>query len=356
MSDKKFKEYIEVLKEKINRHNYYYYSLNNSVISDYEYDKLFAELKSLEESNPDLITKDSPTQRVGESPLDDFKQVEHKNILLSLGNVFNKDELAIWYKKTAESLSTKHFDVMCELKYDGLAVALTYLEGVLDTGATRGNGLIGEDVTQNVRTVKSVPLHLFEKPSVLEVRGEIYMPISKFDNLNLKRVAAGSEPFSNPRNTAAGSLRQLDARIVDERGLDVFVYGIGYVEGIEPIETQWDQFQYLKQLGFKINPHNKVVSNLDSIIEYCEYWREQKSKLDYDCDGIVLKVNNIKMQNLLGNISREPKWATAFKFPARKSKTKLIDIGINVGRTGSLNPYAVLHPVDVNGVTVKRAT
>ena len=159
MSDKKFKEYIEVLKEKINRHNYYYYSLNNSVISDYEYDKLFAELKSLEESNPDLITKDSPTQRVGESPLDDFKQVEHKNILLSLGNVFNKDELAIWYKKTAESLSTKHFDVMCELKYDGLAVALTYLEGVLDTGATRGNGLIGEDVTQNVRTVKSVPLH-----------------------------------------------------------------------------------------------------------------------------------------------------------------------------------------------------
>ena len=356
MSDKKFKEYIEVLKEKINRHNYYYYSLNNSVISDYEYDKLFAELKSFEESNPDLITKDSPTQRVGEFPLDDFKQVEHKNMLLSLGNVFNKDELAIWYKKTAEALNTKYFDVVCELKYDGLAVALTYLEGVLDTGATRGNGLIGEDVTQNVRTVKSVPLHLFEKPSVLEVRCEIYMPISKFDNLNLKRVAAGSEPFSNPRNTAAGSLRQLDARIVDERGLDVFVYGIGYAEGIEPIETQWDQFQYLKQLGFKINPHNKVVSDLDSIIEYCEYWREQKSNLDYDCDGIVLKVNNIKMQNLLGNISREPKWAIAFKFPARKSKTKLIDIGINVGRTGSLNPYAVLHPVDVNGVTVKRAT
>tara|TARA_Y100001960_G_scaffold331568_1_gene428950 strand:- start:1273 stop:3288 length:2016 start_codon:yes stop_codon:yes gene_type:complete len=356
MTDNKFKEYIETLKEKINYHNYHYYALNKSVISDYEYDKLFAELKSLEESNPELITDDSPTQRVGESPLDDFKQVEHKNILLSLGNVFDRDQLTNWYKKTAEALNTKEFDVICELKYDGLAVALTYLEGLLDTGATRGNGVIGEDVTHNVRTVKSVPLNLFEKPSVLEVRGEIYMPISKFEKLNFERVAGGIEPFSNPRNTAAGSLRQLDSKIASERELDIFVYGIGYVEGIDPIGTQWEQFQYLKQLGFKINPHNKLVGDLDSIIEYCEYWSEEKNKLDYDCDGVVLKVNELGMQNLLGNISREPKWATAFKFPSRKSKTKLIDIGINVGRTGSLNPYAVLNPVDVNGVIVKRAT
>ena len=171
-------------------------------------------------------------------------------------------------------------------------------------------------------------MHLFDKPSVLEVRGEIYMPVSKFEKLNLKRVSEGVEPFSNPRNTAAGSLRQLDAKIASERELDIFMYGIGYAEGIPPVETQWEQLQYLNQLGFKINPHNKLARDLDSIIEYCEYWGEEKHKLDYDCDGIVLKVNNLKMQNLLGSISREPKWAISFKFPARKFKTKLLDIGI----------------------------
>lgn len=356
MNDYELREHIEILKDTINQHNNNYYALNKSIISDYEYDKLFAELKSLEDSNPELITTDSPTQRVGEFPLDVFKQVEHKNPLLSLGNVFDRDQLASWYKKTAEALNTEQFDVICELKYDGLAVALTYLKGILETGATRGNGVVGEDVTHNVRTVKSIPLQLFEKPSVLEVRGEIYMPVSKFKKLNLKRVSRGIEPFSNPRNTAAGSLRQLDAKIAAERQLDVFIYGIGYGEGLDSMETQWEQFGYLKQLGFKINPHNKLVRGLDSIIEYCEYWREEKHILDYDCDGIVLKVNNLKMQNLLGSISREPKWAIAFKFPVRKSKTKLLDIGINVGRTGSLNPYAVLLPVDVNGVMVKRAT
>lgn len=356
MKDHELSERIEILKDEINQNNYYYYALNKSIISDYEYDKLFAELKLLEDRNPELISIDSPTQRVGESPLEVFKQVEHKTPLLSLGNVFDRDQLAAWYKKTAEALNTEQFDVVCELKYDGLAVAVTYLKGILETGATRGNGIIGEDVTHNVKTVKSVPLHLFDKPSVLEVRGEIYMPVSKLEKLNIKRVSEGAEPFSNPRNTAAGSLRQLDAKIAAERELDIFMYGIGYTEGIDPTETQWGQLQYLKQLGFKINPHNKLVRDLDSIIEYCEYWGEEKHKLDYDCDGIVLKVDNLKMQNLLGSISREPKWAISFKFPARKFKTELLDIGINVGRTGSLNPYAILLPVDVNGVIVKRAT
>ena len=270
MNDYELREHIAKLKYKINRHNYSYYALNESIISDYEYDKLFAELKALEESKPELISTDSPTQRVGESPLEVFKQVEHKNPLLSLGNVFDKDQLIVWYDKTVEALATEQFDVICELKYDGLAVALTYLDGKLTTGATRGNGAFGEDVTHNVRTVKSIPLQLFEKPSVLEVRGEIYMPVSKFKKLNLKRVSEGNEPFSNPRNTAAGSLRQLDAKIAAERQLDVFIYGIGYGEDLDSIETQWEQFQYLKQLGFKINPYNKVVGTAEKAIEYYE--------------------------------------------------------------------------------------
>ena len=356
MNDYELRERIAGLKHEINRHNYSYYALNQSLISDYEYDKLFTELKTLEESNPELISTDSPTQRVGESPLDVFKQVEHKSPLLSLGNVFDNEQLMTWYEKTMEALDTDQFNVICELKYDGLAVSLTYLDGRLTTGATRGNGAVGEDVTHNVRTVKSIPLQLFDKPSVLEVRGEIYIPLSKFKNINRKRMFEGDEPFSNPRNTAAGSLRQLDAKIASERELDVFMYGIGHGEGIGSMETQWEQFQYLKQLGFKINPHNKLVRGLDSVIEYCEYWREEKHNLDYDCDGIVLKVDNLRMQSRLGNISREPKWATSFKFPTQKTKTKLLDIGINVGRTGSLNPYAILAPVDVNGVIVKRAT
>ena len=356
MNDHELKQYIAKLKNEINRHNYFYYALNESKISDYEYDKLFAELKELEGLNPELISVDSPTQRIGATPLEVFKQVEHNKPLLSLGNVFDKDELKSWYKKTTETLGTEQFDVICELKYDGLAVSLTYSDGILTTGATRGNGIIGEDVTHNVRTVKSVPVHLFGNPSVLEVRGEIYIPLSKFEQLNRKRLLDGDEPFSNPRNTAAGSLRQLDSKIAAERDLDIFVYGIGYGQGINSIETQWEQFQYLKDLGFKINPHNKLARGLEAIIEYCEHWKNQKDRLDYDCDGIVLKVNNLEMQTQLGAISREPKWAVAYKFPAYKTKTKLLDIGINVGRTGSLNPYAVLSPVNVNGVVVKRAT
>ncbi|MBI2846658.1 MAG: NAD-dependent DNA ligase LigA [Chloroflexi bacterium] len=350
------KERVEWLRREINRHNYLYYALNSPEISDAEYDELMKGLRKLEEQYPQLITPDSPTQRVGATPLEEFGTVEHPVPMLSLANSFNHEELLEWHKRATKLLGGDGFDFVCELKIDGLAVALTYENGLLVQGATRGDGFKGEDVTQNLRTIKSIPLSV-SKNSLrkFEVRGEVYLPKASFRKLNEERAAAGQPLFANPRNAAAGSVRQLDPRITAQRALDIFIYGLGYAEGSIP-PTHWETMEHLKSLGFKINPHNAHCTDIEEVESYHQDWVERRERLEYETDGVVVKLNPIALQERLGYVGREPRWAVAYKFPATQATTRLIDIGINVGRTGSLNPYAILEPVNIGGVTVKMAT
>ena len=348
---------VERLHKEINRHNHLYHVLDQPEASDAEYDALMLELKGLEEQYPDLVTPDSPTQRVGAAPAEGFAEVEHPVPLLSLGNAFNHDDLQAWHRRATNLLDGATFDLVCELKMDGLAVALTYENGVLVHGATRGDGLKGEDVTQNLRTIRSIPLSVSrESPERFEVRGEVYFPRSLFARLNEQRIAEGLPPFANPRNSAAGSLRQLDPRSTARRPLDVFIYGLGYARGGAVPDNHWETLDYLKSLGFKVNPHNVLCHSLEDVNDYYAQWLEGREKLDYDTDGVVVKVNPFAHQGSLGQVGREPRWAVAYKFPATQAVTRLLEIGINVGRTGSLNPYAILEPVNVGGVTVKTAT
>ena len=356
MAGPKVVKQAEKLRKELNRHNHLYYVLDQPEISDGQYDIIIRELRKLEEENPELVTPDSPTQRVGDQPAEGFDQAEHPVPLLSLGNAFDDEELLAWHRRTTDLLEDASFDMVCELKFDGLAVALTYEDGVLVRGATRGNGAVGEDVTSNMRTIKSIPLRLLENgPGRFEVRGEVFFPISAFNKFNEERLAQGLEQYAHPRNTAAGSVRQLDPCMTAERPLDIFVYGLGYAEGDVP-DNHWDTLQYLGGLGFKINPTNSLVSTPDEAIDFYRTWLESSEDLDYGCDGVVIKVNRFDFQQHLGVVGREPRWAVAYKFPATQSVTQLLDIGINVGRTGSLNPYAILEPVDVASVTVKQAT
>lgn len=349
---------IEQLRQEINYHNYRYYVLADPVVSDAQYDRLMRELRELEERHPETVTPDSPTQRVGAAPAEGFAEVEHPVPLLSLSNVFDADELRAWYRRVQDLLELGTFEMVCELKVDGLAVALTYENGRLVRGATRGNGLQGEDVTQNLRTVRSIPLALAggDIPPRFEVRGEVYFPGSAFHRLNEERVARGEPPYANPRNTAAGSLRQLDPRITAARPLAIFVYGLGWAEGDSMPGTHWDTLGHLRDMGFKTNPANALCRTLDEVEEFYRRWLQRKESLDYGADGVVVKVNRLDYQQHLGVVGREPRWATAYKFPATREVTRLLDIGINVGRTGTLNPYAVLEPVNVGGATVKMAT
>ena len=357
MIDTGIKERVEHLRKEINRHNHLYYVLDQPEASDAEYDQLIQELSGLEERYPDLITPDSPTQRVGAAPAAGFAEVEHPVPLLSLGNAFNDEELQGWHRRATNLLDGATFDMVCELKMDGLAVALTYENGVLVHGATRGDGLRGEDVTQNLRTIRSIPLSVpRESPERFEVRGEVYFARSLFARLNEQRVAEGLPPFANPRNSAAGSLRQLDPRSTARRPLDIFIYGLGYAQGSAVPDNHWGTLEHLKSLGFKVNPHNVLCHSLEEVRDYYARWLEDKKGLDYDTDGVVVKVNPFAHQGSLGQVGREPRWAVAYKFPAAQAVTRLLNIGINVGRTGSLNPYAVLEPVNVGGVTVKTAT
>ena len=357
MIDTGIKEKVDRLRTEINRHNHLYHVLDQPKISDAEYDALMLELSGLEEQYPDLVTPDSPTQRVGAAPAEGFAEVEHPVPLLSLSNAFNDEELEAWHRRATNLLDGATFDMVCELKMDGLAVALTYENGMLVHGATRGDGLRGEDVTQNLRTIRSIPLSIpGESPERFEVRGEVYFPRSLFARLNEQRVAEGLPPFANPRNSAAGSLRQLDPRSTAQRPLDIFIYGLGYAQGIAMPDNHWETMQYLKSLGFKINPHNVLRHSLEDVKDYYRQWLEGKEELDYDADGVVVKVNPFIHQRNLGQVGREPRWAVAYKFPATQAITRLLDIGINVGRTGSLNPFAILEPVNVGGVTVKMAT
>ena len=357
MIDTGIKERADRLRKEINRHNHLYHVLDQPEVGDAEYDALMLELRGLEEQYPDLVTPDSPTQRVGAAPAEGFAEVEHPVPLLSLGNAFNDEDLQAWHRRATNLLDGATFDMVCELKMDGLAVALTYENGVLTHGATRGDGLKGEDVTQNLRTIHSMPLSIpRESPGRFEVRGEVYFPRSLFARLNEQRVAEGLPPFANPRNSAAGSLRQLDSRSTARRPLDIFIYGLGYAQGGAFPDNHWETLEYLKSLGFKVNPHNVLCHSLEEVSDYYKRWLEGREGLDYDADGVVVKINPFAHQGNLGQVGREPRWAVAYKFPATQAVTRLLHIGINVGRTGSLNPYAILEPVNVGGVTVKTAT
>jgi DNA ligase (NAD+) len=347
---------VDKLRNLINYHNYRYYVLDSPEISDAEYDELMQELKRLEAEHPELITPDSPTQRVGAAPVEAFGVVEHREPLLSLANAFSNEELMAWYKRTLNLAGRQDFDFVCEIKMDGLAVALTYVDGRLITGATRGDGYRGEDVTQNLRTIRSIPLSVpKDAPPRFEVRGEVYLSKAGFKKLNDERAREGLPLFANPRNAGAGSVRQLDPRITAQRPLDIYVYALGYAEGKKVPETHRERMEYLKSLGFKVNPYNQLCKTIEEVEEYHQEWQGKREGLPYETDGVVAKVNPIDLQERLGFVGREPRWAIAYKFPAIQVTTILRKIGINVGRTGSLNPYAVLEPVRVGGVTIKQA-
>ena len=357
MSDlDRIKQRIEKLRAKINHHNYRYYVLDSPEISDAEYDSLMRELRQLEEQYPQFLTPDSPTQRVGATPVEAFGVIEHPLPLLSLGNAFSKEELTAWYTRISKLAGEQHFKFVCEHKIDGLAVALTYVDGRLTTGATRGDGLRGEDITQNLKTIRSVPLSVTkEAPPRFEVRGEVYLPKGGFKKLNQERAEEGLPLFANPRNAAAGSVRQLDPRITAKRPLDIYIYMLGYAEGRTTPPTHWETMEYLKSLGFKVNPDNELVTSIDQVEDLYQDWAKKREDLPYEADGIVVKIDSLELKERLGSIGHEPRWSIAYKFPAIQGTTRLIDIGISVGRTGTLNPYAILEPVAVGGVTIKQA-
>ncbi|QXD15572.1 NAD-dependent DNA ligase LigA [Rhodocaloribacter litoris] len=355
------------LREVIEAHNYRYYVLDAPLITDAEYDVLLQALRRLEARFPGLQTPDSPTQRVGGAPLDRFEKVRHPVPMLSLQNAFDFDELRAWYERCRRGLKAALGveappAVTAELKIDGVAVALTYEAGRLVVGATRGNGVEGENVTENVRTIRAIPLRIpvaggttADVPARLEVRGEIYIRKSDFEKLNARLAAAGEKTFANPRNAAAGSLRQLDPRVTATRPLSFFAYAVGPVEGTVP-PAQYELLAWLRGLGFPTNPHAARFTDLDALLAFCERWAHARDALDYEIDGIVVKVDDFAYQEALGAISNAPRWAVAYKFPAREATTRLLDIVVNVGRTGVIKPEAVLEPVLIGGVTVSQAT
>ena len=344
---------IKELRDEINKYSYNYYVLDNPLISDFEYDALFNKLKKLEEEHPELVTPDSPTQRVG-GLSSSFAEYRHKYRLYSLDNTYNEEELRKWYERVQKECPGK-VELVCELKIDGLAIALTYKDGLFVTGVTRGDGIVGENITQNLKTVKAVPLRLFQNADV-EVRGEIYMPKTSFEKLNEENLKSGEKLFANPRNAAAGSLRQLDSTITAKRDLSMFTY-TAIIEKSDYIpKTHWESLQYIKQLGFKTNPNIRLVDDIEGAIAFCEEWKTKRFNLNYATDGVVIKVNRLDFQNELGFTSRAPKWATAFKFPPEEITTRLLDIEIGVGKTGAVTPVAVLEPVNLAGSVVSRAS
>jgi DNA ligase (NAD+) len=353
MNKTEAKKEIEKLREQINYHNYQYYVENNPVISDYEYDMLLKKLEALEQEFPELITPDSPTQRIGGEPLAGFAEVTHTVPMLSLDNAYSYDELRQFDERAKKVVDD--IEYMCEPKIDGLSIALVYENGVFVRGATRGDGVKGDDVTANLKTIHSIPLKL--RGTTLhnvEVRGEIYFPISAFKKFNKEQEKKGGQVFANPRNAAAGSLRQLDPRVVASRPLDSFIYYLTWAE--KDFKTQEKALEVLREAGFRVNPLIKKVHSIDDAIAYCASLEKKRETLDYEIDGAVLKVNSFEQQKKLGSTIKHPRWAIAYKFTAKQATTKLNDIVIQVGRTGTLTPVAVLEPVQVGGVTVSRAT
>ncbi len=345
------------LRDTLNRANRLYYVEQAPDMSDAEWDAKLRELQSLETEHPELLTPDSPTQRVGAPPSDGFAEVVHPSPMLSLGNVFDREELEAWHGRVSEYVEVGRFDMNCELKIDGLAIAIHYENGVLVQAATRGDGIRGEDVTANIRTIKSIPLRLtgYDVPQALEVRGEVFFPISAFEQFNAERAEQGLQTYVNPRNSASGSLRQLDSAETAARPLEAFIYSISGPTG-DMLRTQSGVLNALKQWGFKTNPWSRVATDLDRVAAAFNNATKARPGLDYGIDGVVIKVDDLALQARLGTVGRDPRWATAWKFPAEQVTTTLKEIAINVGRTGSLTPYAILDPVFVGGVTVSQAT
>jgi len=353
----------EELRELLAHHNHLYYVLDDPQIGDDEYDALLDELRVLEKEYPELATADSPTQRVGAAPLEHFDPVEHLEGMLSLGNARNEEELRAWENRLANYLkrldiTASEFSYTTEPKIDGLAVTLTYESGVLVRGATRGDGRVGEDVTQNLRTIGSVPLKMKgggRVPELVEVRGEAYLPIAAFKALNERRAEAGEPTFANPRNSAAGSIRQLDPKLAAERPLSTWIYGIGAVRGLD-LPTHMAEVEWLQEKGFKVNPDTDHHKGVEGVVKRCHWWEERRDELDYEIDGVVVKVDEKALWRELGVVGREPRWAIAWKFPPTTATTTLKKVVWNVGRTGHLVPFAMLEPVHVGGVTVTTAT
>ena len=358
MLDKKIIKRVDTLREEINTHNYSYYVLDNPEVPDSEYDRLLRELNDIEQQNPELITSDSPTQRVGSTPLDSFSEVKHEVPMLSLGNAFSDEDMSDFDRRTREGVDNDTIEYAAEPKLDGLAISLLYEKGVLVRAATRGDGRTGEDVTLNIRTIDAIPLKLRGKdyPPVIEVRGEVVMPKAGFDKLNQQQIDKGEKPFVNPRNAAAGSLRQLDPQITATRPLSFYSYGVGLIEGMTLPIKHSDMMEKLKSWGLRINPESRVVKGAKGCHNYYEILASKRNDLPDEIDGIVYKVDNIQYQNVLGFVSRAPRWAIARKFPAQEEMTTLLEIDVQVGRTGALTPVARLEPVFVGGVTVSNAT
>ena len=346
--------HVASLRHSIEEANYQYYVKDNPTLTDAEYDQLMIELLRLEEEHPELQTPDSPTQRVGAGPVQDVAQHRHPVPMLSLANARNEAELQAWHKRALNILPNATFEYVCELKIDGLAMALTYEQGRLSVGATRGDGLIGEDWTPNIRTLRTIPQKLRGEqiPEKVEVRGEIYMSTKSFEQLN--EQMKDDKLFANPRNAAAGSLRQKDARITATRHLDFFGYQIGYMQGMD-FSSQWQALQLIRDWGFPVNPYIQLAKSLDEVMDYCQKWEKERFNLPYEIDGVVIKINDLAQQQELGTVARDPRWSIAFKYPPTQVATKLLDIRVNIGRTGSVNPWAALEPVNIRGVTVSRA-
>jgi DNA ligase (NAD+) len=351
----------ESLREQINHHNYRYYVLDDPEITDAEYDRLMRQLEQLEQAHPEIRTPDSPTQRVGAAPNQQFGVVRHRRMMLSLGNAMTAEEMLEFDRRIKRFLrSDGDIEYVAEVKLDGLAVELVYDDGHLTVGSTRGDGVNGEDVTQNIRAIKSIPLRLLKPvggtiPKLLEVRGEVILPRRAFERLNEERIKASEPPFANPRNAAAGSLRQLDPRITASRPLDIFCHSHGIVDGIE-FRSQWEFLEGVRQLGLRTNPLSRLCRNVDEVLQYWKTLTEQRHGLDYEADGVVAKVNSFELQERLGEVSRSPRWAIAYKFKAQQAETRVREINVYVGRIGSLTPVAKLEPVQLAGVTISNAS
>ncbi|MEA2402243.1 MAG: ligase [Thermoleophilaceae bacterium] len=348
------------LRRQLAHHNHRYYVLDDPEVSDSDYDALLNELRDLEAEHPELRTPDSPTQRVGAEPLEKFQQVRHLQPMLSLANARNEEEMAAWVVRSERYLARQGVEMgdvrfVTEPKIDGLAISLVYENGVLVRGATRGNGEIGEEVTQNLRTIGAIPLRIEGAPPLLEVRGEIYLPLAAFARLNEQRAEAGEPTYANPRNTAAGSIRQLDPQLAASRPLSMWCYGIGAVEGLE-FDSHWEWLEWLREHGFRVNRDVELHDTVDEVVAACRAWEERRDRLEFEIDGVVVKVDDLNLQRQLGVVGREPRGAIAWKFPPSTATTTLRDVAWNVGRTGHMVPFAQLEPVQVSGVTVKLAT
>ena len=355
VDDCKGKDQIEALRREIHRHNYQYYALDNPTIRDDEYDQLMRELLQIEEKYPELVTADSPTQRVGGVVQKGFTSVPHRVPMLSLSNAFDEGDLREFDRRVHNNLPGEEVSYVVELKIDGLAISLWYEKGMFVRGATRGDGEMGEDITVNLRTVKAIPLRLTEEVPFIEVRGEAYMPKDSFLRLNEAREEAGEQLFANPRNAAAGSLRQLDPRITASRNLSVFMYAIGFLAGNNP-GSHDKGLAWLRELGFRVNPEHKVCQDIQEVIAYCQQWQAKRFDLPYAIDGMVIKVSSLEQQERLGATLKSPRWAIAYKFPAEQAVSTIKDIILRVGRTGVVTPTALLEPVQLAGTTVSKAT